>query len=106
MHINNMAAMVDLYIFITACTAILLYKRDKYQLYKEKQVFAKGDLDHEFEQRVGQQVAQRITRAEKTVDEMKKCRVLDRSKRATYLRWKPMNDERKGKVVGLLGIWS
>ena len=35
MHINNMAAMVDLYIFITACTAILLYKRDKYQLYKE-----------------------------------------------------------------------
>ena len=49
MHSNNMDAMVDLYIFITACTAILLYKHDKYQLYKENYVFAKGDLDHEFE---------------------------------------------------------
>ena len=36
MHINNMAAMVDLYIFITACTAILLNKRDTYQLLEEK----------------------------------------------------------------------
>lgn len=54
MHSNNMGAMIGLYIFITACTEILLYKRDKYQLYKEKQVFAKGDLDHEFEQRIGQ----------------------------------------------------
>ena len=36
MHINNMAAMVDLYIFVSACTAILLYKRDKYQLLEEK----------------------------------------------------------------------
>ena len=33
-----------------------------------------------------------------------KCRVLDRSKMANYLRWKPMNDERKGKAVGLLGF--
>ena len=72
MHINNMAAMVDLYIFVTACTAILLNKCDKYQLYKEKQVFAKGDLDHEFKQRIGQWVAQRSTRDEKTMEERRK----------------------------------
>ena len=71
MHINNMAAMVDLQIFVTACTAILLYKRDKYQLSEENQVIIKSDLDHEFEQRIGQWVAQRITRAEKTVEERK-----------------------------------
>ena len=72
MHINNMAAMVDLYIFVTACTAILLYKRDKYQLLEENQAIAKSDLDHEFEQRIGQQVAQRTTRSEKTMEEWKK----------------------------------
>ena len=72
MHSNNMGAMVDLYIFITACTAILLNKRDKYQLLEEKQVFAKGDLDHEFEKRIGQQEAKRTTRLEKTMEERKK----------------------------------
>lgn len=30
--------------------------------------------------------------------------VLDRSKRANYLRWKPMNDDQKGRAVGLLGF--
>lgn len=72
MHSNNMGAMVDHYIFITACTAILLNKRDKYQLLEEKQVFFKSDLDHEFEQRIGQWVAQRSTRDEKTMGERKK----------------------------------
>lgn len=72
MHSNNMDAMVDLYIFVTACTAILLYKRDKYQLYKEKQVIIKSDLDHEFEQRIGQWVARRSTRANKTMEERQK----------------------------------
>ena len=72
MHINNMAAMVDLYIFVTACTAILLYKRDKYQLLEENQVFIKSDLDHEIEQGIGQQVAQKSNRAKKTMEEWKK----------------------------------
>ena len=54
MHSNNMGAMVDLYEFITACTAILLNKCDKYQLSEEKYAIAKSDLDHEFEQRIGQ----------------------------------------------------
>ena len=72
MHSNNMAAMVDLYIFITACTAILLNKCDKYQLLEENQAIAKSDLDHEFEQRIGQWGAQRSTRAEKRVEERKK----------------------------------
>lgn len=72
MHINNMAAMVDLYIFITACTAILLNKRDKYQLLEENQAIAKSDLDHEFEQEIGQQISNGIIRSAKTMEESKK----------------------------------
>lgn len=72
MHINNMAAMVDLYIFVTACTAILLYKRDKYQLLEENQAIAKSDLDHEFEQEIGQQISNGIIRSAKTMEESKK----------------------------------
>ena len=34
------------------------------------------------------------------MEERKKRRVLDSSKRANHLRWKPMNDEKKGWAVG------
>ena len=38
------------------------------------------------------------------MEERKKVRWLHRAKRANHLRRKPMNDEKKGREVGLLGF--